>query len=515
MPYLVVNNDRQETEHREINGDLVIGRAPDCEVSVRDILLSRKHCKIQRSPQGWIVVDLGSKNGTVINGERVIEPKILQENDVVRVGRSKIVFHEGQLEPELASKPRPPRAADPGDSMSGTLSGFTLLMPGEGESSKPSNTPCPQPRPRDPASYQRDDVESLLSAIVSSSWDSIYAEARASTPMQARLGGEELAPRRRARPRSPIDLSLQVSSHPPAVSPKVRQPVMRSVPAILDPAPIEPPAKRRPVAPGQSKPMKIEPAPVEVVATEVVATKSSGKSIVPPPLEIESEPIALQMSELLPPIQAEAAAPAIEITRAADVDIFARAFVAPQEIQAVAVKAKPVASKPAPPAIIVTPRRLQWKWFARHSNDMPMGPARILTYVAAASWLLAGLVLISDLTSPSNGSTPGRNLPGPAVNPGSNSIPLNAIPAASTTPPSMPRSIAPAPHTQNRKADPAGSDLNVSDLKQSLSHPDPEALRATMRDLLLHSPIFFLQAPWMMYESRTALSPRVTPQPAQ
>ncbi|MDP9173414.1 MAG: FHA domain-containing protein [Planctomycetota bacterium] len=214
MPYLVVNNDRQETEHREISGALVVGRAPDCDISVRDILLSRHHCRLEKNVQGWVLVDLGSKNGTVLNGEKLIEPRVLHENDVVRVGRSKIIFHEGVLDPELAIRPKSARPTDPNESLSGTLSGFTLLMPGEGDTSSGFN-PCPQPRPKDPVSYEREDVGSLLSAIASSSWDSIYAEARVKPPSQPQSSAEDLAPRRRRpRPRSPIDLSLQVGSQP-------------------------------------------------------------------------------------------------------------------------------------------------------------------------------------------------------------------------------------------------------------------------------------------------------------
>ena len=65
--------------------------------------------------------------------------------------------------------------ATPGDSLAGTLSGFTLLLPGEGEVTQ--DMPCPQPRAKDPPAYDKEELQTLLTAIASSSWDSVYAEA--------------------------------------------------------------------------------------------------------------------------------------------------------------------------------------------------------------------------------------------------------------------------------------------------------------------------------------------------
>jgi hypothetical protein len=135
----------------------------------------------------------------------------LQDNDVVRLGRSKIIFHAGMPNEDIADRLlTPARPADPGDSLAGTLSGFTLLLPGEGES--PENMPCPQPRPKDPPAYNQEELQTLLSAIASSSWDSVYAEARQPVRRVERTAIEEEAgARRRVRPHSPMDLSLQAN----------------------------------------------------------------------------------------------------------------------------------------------------------------------------------------------------------------------------------------------------------------------------------------------------------------
>jgi predicted component of type VI protein secretion system len=217
VPYVVIKTNGQEVARRELDCGLVIGRAPDCDVTVPDILLSRRHCRLQPSDDGWMIQDLQSKHGTVFNGERLRTPKVLSDNDVVRFGRSKIIFHAGLIDEDFADDVlAPTRPATPGDSLAGTLSGFTLLLPGEGEI--PEDMPCPQPRPKDPPAYDKSELQELLTAIASSSWDSVYAEAR--QPLRGGQGlekdkDEESTQRRRARPSSPTDLSLQFT-HPQA-----------------------------------------------------------------------------------------------------------------------------------------------------------------------------------------------------------------------------------------------------------------------------------------------------------
>jgi pSer/pThr/pTyr-binding forkhead associated (FHA) protein len=210
MPFIVIKSNGQEIDRRVLSGAVVVGRAPDCDVTVRDILLSRRHCKFEESGDVWLLTDLQSKNGTIVNGERIAAPLVLLDNDVVRIGRAKIIFSLAQydLEADLGSHPLgPERPADPSDSLSGTLSGFTLLMPGETETTE--NMPCPQPRPRDPAAFDNAELQNLLSAIASSSWDSIYSEARQPARERPNTTGAEDARPRPKRPRSPIDLSLQ------------------------------------------------------------------------------------------------------------------------------------------------------------------------------------------------------------------------------------------------------------------------------------------------------------------
>ena len=58
------------------------GRHPDCEVSFdphRDIDASSRHAELRRLDAGWVLVDLGSSNGTYVEGHRITESPIARE----------------------------------------------------------------------------------------------------------------------------------------------------------------------------------------------------------------------------------------------------------------------------------------------------------------------------------------------------------------------------------------------------------------------------------------------------
>jgi hypothetical protein len=64
----------------------IIGRAPTCDCLVTDDCVSRVHAELRREPDGWLLRDLGSRNGTRVNGIRVIEPVEVRPGDRVNLG---------------------------------------------------------------------------------------------------------------------------------------------------------------------------------------------------------------------------------------------------------------------------------------------------------------------------------------------------------------------------------------------------------------------------------------------
>ena len=101
MPFLEVNSPRW-TRRIDLSGDPVsVGRHPDNQIVFNDDGLSRRHCLFEKKPTGWWVQDLGSRNGTRLNGDKVATAA-LASGDVVRVGNLEIRF----VNPEAVQKPQ-------------------------------------------------------------------------------------------------------------------------------------------------------------------------------------------------------------------------------------------------------------------------------------------------------------------------------------------------------------------------------------------------------------------------
>ena len=69
----------------------VIGRSSECELTVEDANVSRRHCEIRRIGDGYSLVDLDSTNGTEVNGQRIQETALMS-GDVIEVGTTRITF---------------------------------------------------------------------------------------------------------------------------------------------------------------------------------------------------------------------------------------------------------------------------------------------------------------------------------------------------------------------------------------------------------------------------------------
>ena len=78
--------------------DLSMGRAPENDLAIDDIEMSRKHALFQRSAEGCQVSDLGTSNGTEVNGSTVSQAS-LQHGDVIRVGEVEITYAETTRNP--------------------------------------------------------------------------------------------------------------------------------------------------------------------------------------------------------------------------------------------------------------------------------------------------------------------------------------------------------------------------------------------------------------------------------
>ncbi len=95
MAHLLIRTE----EHGEIRfplGDapVYIGRSTDKDICLRDLTVSNNHAKLMPEGTGWRLRDLGSTNGTYVNGE-LTRDAVLRDGDVLRVGNSEMVFCSG------------------------------------------------------------------------------------------------------------------------------------------------------------------------------------------------------------------------------------------------------------------------------------------------------------------------------------------------------------------------------------------------------------------------------------
>jgi len=179
MPYIVVADSTQEIDRRQLDGPVIIGRAPDCAVAIHDAQLSRHHCAIEPFGGGWVFRDLGSKNGSFINNE-LIRSQLLCEGDVVRIGKTRLIYRAGEFvsSTDHQSPSKLLRPVDPRDSLASTVTGFRYFE----EDDSPldprvlESFPRPQPKPAEPRAMTTPQVQTMLLDIASSAWEAMDRE---------------------------------------------------------------------------------------------------------------------------------------------------------------------------------------------------------------------------------------------------------------------------------------------------------------------------------------------------
>lgn len=94
---------------RGTGSTFTIGRHRDCDLYIADMSVSRVHAQLERDAGGWLLSDLGSTNGTRLNGWRVRTPVLLQPGDQVRFGNAEFVIQApGEATGEAVTGEAPP-----------------------------------------------------------------------------------------------------------------------------------------------------------------------------------------------------------------------------------------------------------------------------------------------------------------------------------------------------------------------------------------------------------------------
>lgn len=94
MPHLLlVAGDRNLGAKYYLSGEVSIGRAGGCQVVIDDTYASQQHARVLESGGGFVVEDIGSTNGTYVNGRKLSYPLELRHGDRIKIGKTVFEFH--------------------------------------------------------------------------------------------------------------------------------------------------------------------------------------------------------------------------------------------------------------------------------------------------------------------------------------------------------------------------------------------------------------------------------------
>src|SRR5579872_3662858 len=86
MPSIVILKAGESTTHDLSRDETVIGRHPECHIQIDSNMVSRKHARLFREAGRFLVEDLGSGNGTTVNGARITTATPLKHDDRIKLG---------------------------------------------------------------------------------------------------------------------------------------------------------------------------------------------------------------------------------------------------------------------------------------------------------------------------------------------------------------------------------------------------------------------------------------------
>lgn len=85
---------KMKTAYRISGKGVIIGRGKDCDIPINNMFLSVEHFQVWYDEGAWYIGDMGSKNGTFLNGSRLRKVKQIQHGDEIEFGEIKFIFEE-------------------------------------------------------------------------------------------------------------------------------------------------------------------------------------------------------------------------------------------------------------------------------------------------------------------------------------------------------------------------------------------------------------------------------------
>jgi serine phosphatase RsbU (regulator of sigma subunit)/pSer/pThr/pTyr-binding forkhead associated (FHA) protein len=113
MAHLIVRRGANPGHRLPLEKDtIILGRSPDCDISIPSPSISRQHARLVRVQDKWYIEDMLSRNGTAVNGQVISARTLLKRNDRIRICDFEAVFQDTAAPPTLSYQ-LPGRAAEP------------------------------------------------------------------------------------------------------------------------------------------------------------------------------------------------------------------------------------------------------------------------------------------------------------------------------------------------------------------------------------------------------------------
>ena len=112
----VMLGEQTMSTHTIAHHPFVAGREAGCDILIENIGISRQHCRLLWEDGRFKVEDMGSSNGTILNGEKIPAAAEVKDGDEIKIGKYRLLFHHAPGEP-------PPPAKGEGEGLTGIMEG--------------------------------------------------------------------------------------------------------------------------------------------------------------------------------------------------------------------------------------------------------------------------------------------------------------------------------------------------------------------------------------------------------
>ena len=116
MAHLILLLDGQATTIELSSDETLLGRDPKCTLEIKSGMVSRRHARVFKNADEFLVEDMGSGNGTFVNGSKIEGPKPIKHGDRIKLGPVLLRFENNlgaDVRPVPATRPAPSRLPSP------------------------------------------------------------------------------------------------------------------------------------------------------------------------------------------------------------------------------------------------------------------------------------------------------------------------------------------------------------------------------------------------------------------